>query len=163
MMVWTPERRRSARATCKKWAGIQHLNRRAVPGIGIDCVNFVLEVLFDAGVCERRPLPFYDERLGSLRDHNVIEDLFVEHFHAAPAMLPIFGDIVVCKCGRQTNHVGIMIDGMMWHVPGRGRVGPESWDAWSPRVQSLVRLEGTGYRNDPSGLTWDGIKAKLPA
>jgi hypothetical protein len=164
--VWTPERQQRARAEAQRWAGTKHVNRLAVHGAGIDCVNLVSEILIAAGLIERRRMPFYDERLGSLRSRNVIEDILTGHLHAESIPAAAggqFGDIVVCQCGRQTNHVGILIDGMMWHVPGRGRVGPEAWETWRPRTQNLVRIVGIGYKADPAALTWDKIRAIIPA
>ncbi len=163
--VWTQERKALARAAASSWAGVPHQNRIAVPRVGIDCINFVCEVIIAAGIMERRRLPFYDERLGALRLRNVMEDILLAHLHAdalQPTESPQFGDLVVCKCGRQTNHIGIIIDGAFWHVPGRGRVGPEAWAVWQPRAQSLVRLTGVGFRNDPAALTWESIRSTLP-
>jgi hypothetical protein len=162
--LWTDERQDRARATCRKWGGTPHVNRLALVGEGIDCIHFVAEVLIDAGIIERKKLPFYDERLGSLRSHNIIEDLLLAHLHAErlPPDSPAFGDLVVTTVGRQTNHLGIYIDGAMWHVPGKGRVGPEAWADWRPRVQGLVRITEPGYSSDPALLTWDAIKAKAP-
>ncbi len=162
--IWTPERQAAARASCAKWAGTPHQNRLALPGEGIDCVRFVSEILKDAGIIDEARLPFYDERLGALRERNVIEDILTAYLHAEPLPpdAPVeFGDLVVCQCGRQTNHVGIIIDGAMWHVPGRGRCGPASWENWWRRAQSLVRITGTGYREDPASLTWTRIRTKL--
>lgn len=161
--VWTEERKALARAECQRWAGTPHVNRVAVPGVGIDCIRLLIEILIGAGLYERRQLPFYDERLGALRTRNIIEDLFTSHLHAnslPPTASPAFGDLVVCQCGRQTNHVGMIIDGAFWHVPGRGRVGPESWEAWKGRVQSLVRITAPGFKADPGALTWAEILAK---
>lgn len=161
--VWTPERQAKARKEASRWAGTKHQNRLALPGEGIDCVHFVFEVVIAAGICPRFPIAFYDERLGALRERNIIEDLLLSHLHAEshpPDEPPAFGDLVVAKCGRQTNHVGIILDGEMWHVPGRGRVGPAGWADWKPRTQSLVRITETGFIQDPAALTWAAIKAK---
>lgn len=163
--IWTEERMNAARAEAKRWAGTPHVNRLAVLGAGIDCVNLVFEILVAAGLIERRRMPFYDERLGALRRRNVIEDILLAHLHAqsvSPTAGGQFGDIVVCQCGRQTNHVGMIIDGQFWHVPGRGRVGPEAWEAWKDRTQNLVRIVRTGYKADPAALTWEKIRATLP-
>lgn len=166
MSVWTEERERLAIAAAHSWAGTKHVNRLAIRGAGIDCVNLIAEIMIAAGLIQRRRLPFYDERLGALRERNIIEDLLLNHFNAvriSPDEPPKFGDIVVCKCGRQTNHVGMIIAGQFWHVPGRGRVGPEPWEAWRNRAQCLVRIVGEGYKADPAALTWDKIRATLPA
>ncbi len=142
------------------------MNRVAVVGEGIDCVRLVAEILADAGVIDRPRFPFYDERLGALREHNIIETILIDHLHAVALepgdSAPEFGDIIVCRCGRQSNHVGIYLDAV-WHAAGGGRCGPEEWSPrWRERTQSLVRVTAIGYRAEPSGLTWAQIKKKLP-
>lgn len=134
----------------------------AVPGIGVDCIHFVLAVLVEAGIIDRPTLPAYDERLGALRERNVIEDILTAHLHARPAEAPEFGDIVVCRCGRQSNHIGIVIDDQMWHSPGKGYCGPEALANWRERIQSFVRIEQTGLRADPAELTARGILSFAP-
>lgn len=159
-MIWTQSRQDAARAAAAAWAGTPHRNRLELPQEGVDCIRFVLAVLRAAEVLPARRLPFYDERLGMFRSRNVMEDLFVRYFHATahrPEDPPAFGDLVVCRCGRQTNHVGIMLDQQLWHVPSGGHVGPEPWEIWIPRVQSLVRIDGIGFRQDPERLTWREI------
>lgn len=164
--VWTEERKQAARAICALYAGTPHRNRMARPGKngGVDCIHFVAEVLSGAGVILPHTLPAYDERLGVLRARNVIEDILLQHLHAEIAPEPEFGDIVICTCGRQSNHVGIVIDGQMWHVPGRGWCGPEALGNWAARVQSFVRLTDTGLRQDPARLQADALRiAPAPA
>lgn len=143
--------------------GTPHKNRLCLPGEGVDCIHFVIAVLASAGVIPRIRLPFYDERLGSFRAHNVMEDLFLMHFHAQrlDADEPVeFGDVVVCSCGRQTNHIGIILDGgWFWHVPGKGICFPDSLGVWRHRTQCLLRMTGTGLKRDPRGLRWRDIKA----
>jgi len=133
-------------------------------GEGVDCINFVMAILEGSGVLPRTPLPFYDERLGSFRARNVMEDLFLRFFHAEAHEpewnngCPEFGDVVICKCGRQSNHVGIILDGWFWHVPSKGFCSPEPWPFWQFRAQRLVRFTQIGRREDPAGLRWRDIK-----
>lgn len=163
-MIWTIEAKEKARTACREWQGTPHRNRVALKGEGVDCVKFVIEVLVAAGIMTRPALPRYDERLGLLRKHNVIEDILCHYLHAEahePADCPAWGDVVICTVGQQSNHVGIIVDGMVWHCPGRGAVGPEGWEDWKPKTQSLVRIRETGYRAEPT-LTWDQIRNRLP-
>jgi hypothetical protein len=129
----------------------------------VDCIHFVAAVVTLAGLIPRPQMPFYDERLGSLRNRNIMEDIVLEHCHAESHPVtdpPEFGDIVICQCGRQTNHTGIIIDGLMWHVPAKGFVAGEPWEEWQPRAQALVRITATGYKKDPSKLTWQEVKGR---
>lgn len=165
--MWSQEQKQLANQACHEWSGTRHVNRIAVKGEGVDCVRFVAEILVAAGIIERPEFPRYDERLGVLRKHNIIEDILLQHLHAEriePADGAQFGDIVVCSVGRQTNHVGIIAgdDLAMWHAPAKGSVGPANWIEWMPRTQSLVRLTAPGYRKVPA-LKWDEIQKMLPS
>lgn len=162
----------------KRYQGTPHRNRIAVAGEGVDCIRFVLAVLQEAGITPGHRLPFYDERLGAFRRRNVMEAVFLR-FLDAEALPPDtpgeFGDLVICKCGRQSNHVGILLENdhptredprerkfsltAFWHVPARGFVGPDDWEQWRDRVQSLVRIRSVGLRGDPGKLTWREVRS----
>ncbi len=161
-MLWTPERKALARDSCRLWGGTRHHNRIAVVGQGVDCVRFVFEVLADAEVSPRFTLPRYTESLGILRARNIMERLILDHWNAGvvPAP-PEFGDVAIFKCGMQSNHIGIVMDGGdVWHVPGGGHVGPEAWGNVSKRLQSLLRFTSPGWHTDPGKLTWDHIRTR---
>lgn len=167
MTIWTPERQEAARAECRRWAGTPHMNRISVPGQGIDCIRFVFEVVIAAGILERFDLPCYRESLGILRASNVMEALMREYGNSEPVDLSgrdavhEFGDVAIFQCGAQSNHAGIVVDGAVWHVPGKGRVGPEAWVNVAPKLQRLMRFTAPGFRQDIRTLTWDKIKASI--
>lgn len=156
--VWTEERKDAARAVCQLYAGTPHRARVAIPGRrsgGVDCIHFVDRVLVGAGVIPEHTLPGYDDRAGVFRQRNIIEDILVRHLIADT--LPedaeaAFGDIVICKVGRQSNHVGIVIDGDLWHVPGGGNCCYEHLGNWRTRIQSFVRITALGLTADPAEL-----------
>lgn len=161
--IWTPERMQLARDTCATFAGTRHANRLCLPGEGVDCIHFVLAVITAAGIVPPGiRLPAYDERLGIFRERNVIEDVLLAHLHSEPATAPEFGDIVICNCGRQTNHVGIIVDGKFWHVPAKGRCGPEDVAHWMPRIQGFVRITGLGVKSDPAELNASDLSVASP-
>ncbi len=155
--IWTPERQAIARSLAKEFAGTPHHSRTCTIGVGVDCVHFVAAIIKAAGITPPFRLPAYDDRLGRLRERNIIEDILIEHLHCERAPEPAFGDIVVCRCGRETNHVGIVIDGDFWHVPGRGRCGPEALVNWDSRIQCFLRITKEGLKADPGELTARGI------
>lgn len=166
--LWTAARRELVRAEALRWAGTPHANRIAVPGQGVDCVRFVFELLTVAKVCDPFPISAYDGRLGALRNVNVMEGILVEYFnaHSVCAGPPEFGDVAVFTCGDRSNHVGLCLDGgEVWHVPGKGRVGPEAWANVTKKLQGLVRFDAPGFREgmDPGKLTWAEIKARKDA
>ncbi len=161
--VWTEERKTRARECAQAWAGTRHRNRIAVKGEGIDCIRFVFEVLASAGVCDRFRMPSYDGRLGILRPVNLMEGLIVDHLfgEVRTKETPLeFGDLCIFECGRCSNHLGIFLDGAVWHVPGQGAVGPDAAANVTPKLQSIVRLTACGFRDHPGLLTWDEIKAR---
>lgn len=160
-MIWTDPQKTAARQSAALWAGTRHANRIAVPGQGIDCLRFVFEVIIAAGILPRFTLPAYDERLGILRETNVMEGLMRDYCFAERASTPDFGDVAVFSCGPQSNHCGIVIDGNVWHVPGRGRVGPEAWSNVAPQLQSLMRFTAPGFQKPIEGLTWEKIRKSL--
>ncbi len=162
-MAWDDQSRAAALATAKAYAGTPHRNRMNLPREGVDCIHFVAAVLSGAGLIPLPKLPAYDERLGALRARNVIEDILLEHLHCERIEEPEFGAIVICKCGRQTNHVGIVLDhGEMWHVPGKGYCGPEAVVNWLPRIQAFLRITAPGLKANPATLTAAGIMAFAP-
>lgn len=165
--IWTDERKEGARAVCRRFAGTPHRNRMAVPGKngGVDCIHFVIQVMIGAGVIPKVKLPAYDERMGIWRERNIIEDIILQY--AAGDSLPPetpeeFGDIVICAVGRQTNHVGIIVDGVMWHVRGQGYCGFEPLVVWKDRTQSLIRLTATGLIRDPGTMAADQLRIAPP-
>jgi hypothetical protein len=176
--LWTPERREAAQAAAVRFQGTPHRNRICLPGEGVDCIHFVMAVLQAAGIVPTHRLPFYDERLGAFRERNVMEALFLRYLDAEALpgdTPPAFGDVVICQCGKQSNHVGIALENdhptretpgrgqltttAMWHVPARGFVGPEAWERWRDRVQSIIRIRGAGLRDEPGKLTWREIRS----
>ncbi len=162
--IWTPESQAAAREACQLWTGTRHANRIAVPGQGVDCIRFVFEIVIAGGILPRFTLPAYDERLGVLREKNVMETIIREYAHAerVPAdAAPEFGDVAIFKCGDQCNHAGIVIDSQVWHVPGRSRVGPEAWPTVAKKLQCLMRFTAPGFKQDPATLTWEKIRASI--
>ncbi len=155
MIVWTPERINFARMAAKRWAGTPHKNRIAVPGPagGVDCIRFVFEVVTAAGILKPFALPHYREALGLLRASNVMETLMREYAQCESVdvegrqTVPEFGDVAIFQCGEQSNHTGIVIDGDVWHVPGKGRVGPDAWVNIAPKLQRLMRFTDTGFKH----------------
>lgn len=157
--MWTPERMNHARIACARWGGTPHRNRIAVPGQGIDCIRFVFEVLIASGAAPRFTLPAYNPNLGLLREVNIMGTLIADYMHAEtlPADAPLtFGDLLIFQCGEVSNHMGIVIDGSVWHVPGKGRCGPAALSTITG-LQCIIRITEPGFKSDPSSLTWEQI------
>jgi hypothetical protein len=156
MSIWRNYHRTKARETLEKWRGLRHINRQANPGKGIDCIRLVLEVYFDNELLERKPLPNYPNTWGLASPENVMAAglAAAAEFQRIPIAdwQPEFGDLVVWKAGSQSNHIGIVADGVIWHVMTGGKVGPSPISPVKRRCQEALRLTKKGWRLDPADL-----------
>jgi cell wall-associated NlpC family hydrolase len=163
MSIWTEERRSKARDAAKQWEGTPHQNRMAKPGVGIDCLGLLRVVAVAAGILPEFEMPFYDPRWGYGREFNIIERVLEECCHARrlEAHEPVeFGDVVVWTVGRQSNHVGIMIDDAIWHVQAKRFVqGDEFTTALQSGIQAVMRITADGFIRRPESLTAEDLRA----
>lgn len=158
--VWTTDRLTAALAECKAWEGTPHFDRIAVPGRGIDCLHLVGRVLIAAGVLPEFRMPFYRPWWGAGRENNVMERIFMHCCHAgalAPDQPAMDGDVAVFQVGKQSNHVGIVFGGKLWHALAKSVVQADDLAPFIPSLQSLVRLTDVGFRNRPEELTQDDL------
>ena len=150
-MIWTDERKTTAQAVLDVWQGTPHINRVAIPGIGIDCIRLVMEVLTNAGIVERRELGAYDVQAGT---HSVSRKLaaeinrclFVESVSVAS---PEFGDLAVFKTGTRSGHIGFVTDGYVWHSLAGRCVTRSPFALWNREIEFLFRFTDTGWKAEP--------------
>lgn len=156
MSIWTPERQAAAMKEAREWHGTPHFDRMAMKGVGVDCVNFVCAILRAAGICEPFNMPGYSTTTGLGRSENIIERILLRCFHGeviGEREEIVFGDIVIFTVGRQSNHVGIFLDGMIWHSMAAHLVEPMPIEQRTFDVmQSVVRLTGTGLKERPENI-----------
>lgn len=159
---WHQEARDAALAEANRWHGTPHANRIAKVGTGIDCLGFIREIAVAAGVLPAYKMPYYDPAWGVGRTFNVIERVLVSTCHATrhdPSDGLAFGDVVIFSVGRQSNHVGIILDGELWHCQASSTVQPEPiTDSLLAQLQSVVRLTAAGFRRRPEDITTDELK-----
>lgn len=160
-MIWTPARQATARATAEKWAGTPHRDRMAKVGVGIDCLYLMREIAVDAGILPAWDFPYYHPGWGVGRQFNIIERIFTKCCHVERATTEEinegrlqFGDILVFRVGRQSNHVGMAMDGRCFHSQARHLV------TFTPlaepvidRLQSVLRFTDAGFKMRPENLT----------
>lgn len=153
-MMWTHEQKEAARAACNEWRGTPHRDRLRLKKKGVDCVNFVAAVLIDAGLVRDFALPYYSANWGIGRRENVMSRLIDELFHVEEVTgEPEFGDLLVFRVGRQSNHIGIVIDGECWHCMTRRFVEPSELDhRIFSDVQTILRLVAPGEKRAPETL-----------
>ena len=153
-MIWKNYHRKTARETLAKWEGLRHIDRQAVEGMGIDCIRLVLEVYYDNGLLERKPIPNYPNTWGLAAPKNMMADAFADLTYCLRIPIaewqPEFGDLVIWKAGSQSNHIGIVADDQVWHVLRGGRVGPSPIGPVKRRCQEAIRLTAKGFRKDPA-------------
>ena len=153
-MIWTPARRALAIASAAKWRGTPHRDSMAEPGVGIDCIRLVVEILTDAGVTPPFRFPSYNVAEGLHARSDRMRDGFLRYAFAAEAdkMNPQFGDIAIGKTGRFSGHCAFMLDGQIVHSLARQFVVVSPWRLWRREMDTLIRIEQTGLREQPAGL-----------
>lgn len=150
--LWTQPRQAMALDSAHRWQGTPHRNRVAIPGVGVDCIHFVYEVLIDAGLLERKALGTYDVDDGlyvkSDRLTRGIE--FCLHTERITPTALEFGDILVFKNGNRSAHVGILLGNDVWHAFYGHGVLNSDLKIWRREIDVALRLTKTGFRGDPA-------------
>ena len=151
--VWTEEQKARARQIARAWAGTPHRHRIAVRGVGIDCIHLFREIYVGSGLLPPFELPSYDVRLGLRVRHNVMEDALcaVAHFEAVNPYEPAFGDVMIFRVGRTSNHTGV-VQFCMGDGSVRG-LRPGSTSTRNPASSDWWVLQALGGKSD--GVTAD--------
>ena len=156
-MEWTDEQKQRVSEEMQKWKGLPHLDRRAIKGTGIDCVHLLFEGLFASGLVERRKIPAYRPRWGLVSRCNLMAEALSRILHVerhAVTEPPRFGDLIIWKSGKQSNHCGILAHDdhrnlVCWHVLKGGKVHAAPLKTTVPKAQEIVRVAREGWRIDP--------------
>ena len=163
-MNWTDKDKQRLREAVAAWEGTPHVHRRAIRGKGVDCVNFVAAVLADAGIVDRERLPSYPTAWGFMSPKNVLGVGLAKVLHCK--RIPwegagglSFGDIVIFKAGRQSNHAGIIVDGRLWHVMTGGTVHAALPARFMTGIQEIVRLIDRGWKKKPTEVNIQHLEA----
>lgn len=153
---WTAEAAAGAESCCQLYRGTPHMQRRAVPGRGVDCVQFVVAVLQAAGILPAFRWPQYRQDIGLHLNRNQLGDLMREVFHAETVPIdewdPRTGDVGIFRCGRTSNHCGIVVGGRFWHVTVAAPVHDTAVRAVRGSLQEVVRFTAKGLRGEPHQL-----------
>jgi cell wall-associated NlpC family hydrolase len=156
-MIWTDEEITSAEAAARSWEGTPHMQRRQIKGKGVDCVHLVMAILQEAGVIPHCRLPQYPQHLGGGSGRNTLPDIIHQVLHVESIGVaewdPQTGDLLIFKAIQRTNHCGIVVGGMGWHVATGRPVRARPIRAVRPRLQETLRLTKRGLvRPDPENL-----------
>lgn len=148
---------------CRQWLNTPHKDRMAKVGVGIDCLYFVREVLVASGMLPTWVFPYYRPVWGVGREFNVMERVFTKCCHARKLANGDFygsgedwadGDVLVFAVGRQSNHVGIYMDGQVWHsAAGAGVRNVDLDEPIAASMQCVLRMTAPGFQFRPEELT----------
>lgn len=153
-IIWTEERKTFALASCKKWHGTPHQNRIAILGVGIDCAQFVNEVLVDSGIIERQQFGGYNIAAGMHNVSDQLERVIVNclNVRAIKTCEKQFGDIAIFKTGIRSGHLGFCDDVFLWHALSGQSVTRSDFRIWRGEIEVLYRLTKIGLKNSPQSF-----------
>lgn len=149
--VWTPERAASALAEARSWVGTRHVNRIAIRGQGIDCVQYVFAIYRSAGLLPAADLGTYSVDDGLFAKSSTMERVMVDCMHAEgmPPDSPLFGDIVLFKTGDRSAHCGLFAGMDVYHSLANQCVMASPWGLWRHKADRIVRMYAPGFRKPP--------------
>ena len=149
--VWTPSARQKAISELASWEGVKHVNRIAVPGVGIDCIHLVFRAYIAAGLLPERRLGRYDTEAGLFCESNTMEQVLLDCLHGLSKEPhdPVFGDVVIFQTGDRSAHCGFYENDHIWHSLARQCVLRSPWGLWRRKAKRLITIYQTGFRKDP--------------
>lgn len=141
----SPERIEALRVEARTWAGTPFRQGCRVKGKGggVDCIGFALACYEASGFAPpgRVTLPEYELEHYEHSDVSLLEEWFrgpdvrrsMERVDDDSPTLP--GDLCFIRYRRAVHHVGVWIDGMVWHTMRTQYVMPM-------RIENIARLGG---------------------
>lgn len=120
-------------------------------GVGIDCIQFVKEILADAGIIDPVKLSAYDVNDGT---HNVSQRLataisFALDVETVSIQAPAFGDLAIFRTGTRSGHVGFCTGAAIWHSLAGQCVTKSQFNLWRHEIETLYRIKSIGLKNSP--------------
>ena len=155
-MIWTEERKEQARRCLSKWHGTPHFNRIAVPGVGIDCIQLVCEVLYDPGVLPRVKFSCYSTADGMWEESHRLRDVMLRCLHSEVVDKEAmeFGDVIITKTGKRSAHCGFYTaDGHIWHALGSRFVTRSDLKIWKREIVYALRVVKEGFKVSPNCIS----------
>lgn len=150
--IWTTERQAIARKEAARWIGTPHRDRLAKLGIGIDCINYVNEILIATEIVPRAPIGHYNTIIGLHEPSDRLKraiKLCVECDDYPATTAPEFGDIVIFKTGKFSGHCGIIIDGAICHSLANRTVTQSLFAEWQHEIDCFLRIKAIGLIGEP--------------
>lgn len=152
-MIWTPDRIASAHRTFEKWHGTEHGEGKPIVGRRIDCVNFVTEILIDAGIAPRVAIPRMKND-GMFTKSDKLKNAFMRCLwvEQKPVEQSLPGDIAIFQTGMMDGHCGFVEMPHIWHCLAGAFVMRTEWRLWRLRVDCVLRIVKDGLKESPKGL-----------
>lgn len=156
-MIWDEQRKEIARNALRRWHGTPYKNRIAVVGVGVDCINLVCEILYEAQVIPRASFSGYDTDLGMWAESTRLQDTMLRCLNAEWVTSDFeFGDIFIMKTGTRSAHCGFYSDdGYIWHSLSRRCVTRSDFSLWKREILGMVRIVKTGFRMSPNNMRFE--------
>lgn len=91
----------------ERWIGTPFHHSARLRNVGIDCVNLLCVVYFEAGLTSHVILPYYVQDWMLHRSEELfLMGMLEQHLHEVPAPLP--GDVALFRYGRCYSHGAIV-------------------------------------------------------
>lgn len=146
---WTESRRRLCLHRLEKWEGTPHRHRRAEMGVGIDCVNLVIDTLKKAGAIPADfTVPPYARNVGFMADTNTALEAFEGAFFTKrvdPEDIAA-GDVIFFHELRANNHVGICMGPDVFHCLWSAGVVRSPLSDVRAKAWGVLRITKSGVR-----------------
>lgn len=131
------------RTEADSWLGTPHIHKRAIKGLGVDCINLVVALYKHLGYLPQEfTLPNYKVSLGAHNPSNAMSEQLLASGLVEEVKDIQNGDILVFKTGGgYSAHIGIVIDNYLYHSFINHGVIKSPLNHWTKRVDKIFRLK----------------------
>lgn len=131
------------REFCEPWRGTPFRHHSGQPGIGCDCIHFVIKGLEHLGF-GHIDIPWYEKHFHL---HNCEEVLLNGLRREIPGVEllpnnPINGDLILYKFGYVMSHIGWFLDDHVWSAMVDAKLNSRIWQDknWYSRRRLIYRI-----------------------
>lgn len=139
------ERQQKLRQILASWEGTPYRHWCGVKRRGADCIQFVGNALYEAGVISKPHYPHYPPDWHLHRDRERLLDGILGRVSCdlIDPIEPANGDILLFRFGRASAHSAVYMDGHTWQsVTGIGVIKTPWGDhQWKGRVTHCLRIK----------------------
>lgn len=125
------------RTEAKSWLGTPHRNKLCKKGVGVDCINFVLSCYIAGGVNYK--LINYDPLSGLHKFSGLIEKELLKTGDFVKVENPEDGCILIFDEIKFSAHVGLYLDGMVYHAMYNRLVSAQPFLQWKKHIYAIYK------------------------